>query len=319
MPVKEVTVFKDGHAFVLHEGALPTDAAGNVLMDYLPSPVLGTFWPYSSNADVKLVGVVAGPAPGARRADRAQPRRAPRRQRRRGGDHHRENHRREPGAGSLRGHDRRHSAAQLRRARDNRAAERGAANAGEGQRHPRPDRRRREGRARREHPGRHVQDAAQEQAVARRVPQPAHAEARLGEPQAVAHRAGRPVYVQKGLRWIPGYRVTLDGSGTAAIKLQIDAGERADGPDRRDRQPGDRRAELRLQGHDRIRSRCSRRWRSCRRTSSRAIAMHVERDRESGRGVARRSAPQRRPVRASAPTSPNRRRARTCSSSRSGT
>ena len=46
MPVKEVTVFKDGHAFVLHEGAMPTDAAGNVLMDYLPSPVLGTFWPY---------------------------------------------------------------------------------------------------------------------------------------------------------------------------------------------------------------------------------------------------------------------------------
>src|SRR5438128_6604567 len=60
MPVKEVTVFKDGHAFVLHEGTLPTDAVGNVLMDYLPSPVLGTFWPYSSNADVKLAGVVAG-------------------------------------------------------------------------------------------------------------------------------------------------------------------------------------------------------------------------------------------------------------------
>ena len=60
MPVKAVTVFKDGHAFVLHEGTLPTDAAGNVLMDYLPSPVLGTFWPYSANADVKLAGVVAG-------------------------------------------------------------------------------------------------------------------------------------------------------------------------------------------------------------------------------------------------------------------
>jgi hypothetical protein len=60
MPVKEVTVFKDGHAFVLHEGTLPTDAAGNVLMDYLPSPVLGTFWPYSANPGVKLAGVVAG-------------------------------------------------------------------------------------------------------------------------------------------------------------------------------------------------------------------------------------------------------------------
>ena len=59
MPVKEITVFKDGHAFLLHEGAMPTDAAGNVIMDYLPAPVLGTFWPYSSNKDVKLIGVTA--------------------------------------------------------------------------------------------------------------------------------------------------------------------------------------------------------------------------------------------------------------------
>jgi hypothetical protein len=43
MPVKEITVFKDGHAFVLHEGPLPTDGAGNVVLDYLPAPVLGTF------------------------------------------------------------------------------------------------------------------------------------------------------------------------------------------------------------------------------------------------------------------------------------
>ena len=60
MPVREITVFKDGHAFVLHEGALPTDPGGNVLMDYLPSPVLGTFWPYSSTPDAKLTAVVAG-------------------------------------------------------------------------------------------------------------------------------------------------------------------------------------------------------------------------------------------------------------------
>ena len=63
MPVKEVTVFKDGHAFVLHEGSMPTDGAGNVVMDYLPAPVLGTFWAYTANADdknVKLSAVVAG-------------------------------------------------------------------------------------------------------------------------------------------------------------------------------------------------------------------------------------------------------------------
>lgn len=60
MPVREVTVFKDGHAFVMHQGAMPTDAAGNVLMDYLPMPVLGTFWPYSAEKNAKLSAVTAG-------------------------------------------------------------------------------------------------------------------------------------------------------------------------------------------------------------------------------------------------------------------
>lgn len=60
MPVKEVTVFKDGHAFVVHEGRMPTDAAGNVPMDYLPTPVLGTFWPYSRERGARLSAVKAG-------------------------------------------------------------------------------------------------------------------------------------------------------------------------------------------------------------------------------------------------------------------
>jgi hypothetical protein len=60
MPVNEITVFKDGHAFVLHEGELPTDADGNVVLDYLPAPVLGTFWPYSLTPNVRLVSVAAG-------------------------------------------------------------------------------------------------------------------------------------------------------------------------------------------------------------------------------------------------------------------
>ena len=59
MPVKEVTVFKDGHAYVVHEGAMPTDAAGNVLLDLLPTPVLGTFWPYALEKNAKLDAVVA--------------------------------------------------------------------------------------------------------------------------------------------------------------------------------------------------------------------------------------------------------------------
>src|SRR4051794_7218043 len=59
LPVREVTVFKDGHAFVVHGGTLPTDASGNVVLDDLPQPVLGTFWPYSSSKDAKLTAVTA--------------------------------------------------------------------------------------------------------------------------------------------------------------------------------------------------------------------------------------------------------------------
>src|SRR5438876_9918757 len=59
MPVKEITIFKDGHAFVLHEGKMPTDASGNVLLDHLPTPVIGTFWPYSADKNAKLLGVTA--------------------------------------------------------------------------------------------------------------------------------------------------------------------------------------------------------------------------------------------------------------------
>ena len=60
MPVKEVTAFKDGHAYVVHQGKMPTDKAGNVVMDYLPAPVLGTFWPYSAGKGAKLSAVTAG-------------------------------------------------------------------------------------------------------------------------------------------------------------------------------------------------------------------------------------------------------------------
>ena len=60
MPVKEVAVFKDGHAFVRHESDMPTDASGDVILDTLPTPVLGTFWPYSADPAAKLKAVVAG-------------------------------------------------------------------------------------------------------------------------------------------------------------------------------------------------------------------------------------------------------------------
>lgn len=60
MPVKEITIFKDGHAFVMHEGTMPTSSGGAVVMDYLPTPVVGTFWPYSAEKKAKLTAVVAG-------------------------------------------------------------------------------------------------------------------------------------------------------------------------------------------------------------------------------------------------------------------
>jgi hypothetical protein len=59
LPVKEITVFKDGHTFVLHEGETPTDGDGNVTLDYLPRPIIGTFWAYSADARAKLAGVVS--------------------------------------------------------------------------------------------------------------------------------------------------------------------------------------------------------------------------------------------------------------------
>jgi len=59
IPVREVTVFKDGHAFVLHNGTLPVNQAGDVVIDYLPRPVIGTFWPFSSDNRARLTSVVA--------------------------------------------------------------------------------------------------------------------------------------------------------------------------------------------------------------------------------------------------------------------
>jgi hypothetical protein len=59
MPVTEVTIFKDGHALLLHSGKMPTDKDGNVTLDYLPSPVLGTFWSATTEKTAKLNSVTA--------------------------------------------------------------------------------------------------------------------------------------------------------------------------------------------------------------------------------------------------------------------
>ena len=59
MPVKEITVFKDGHAFVRHEGSMGVNADGRVVLDYLPRPVIGTFWTYSADEAAAVQSVTA--------------------------------------------------------------------------------------------------------------------------------------------------------------------------------------------------------------------------------------------------------------------
>jgi hypothetical protein len=60
LPITEVTVFKDGHALVIHEGHVTPDKDGRVLFTDLPSPLLGTFWPTSFDSGRRLVAVRAG-------------------------------------------------------------------------------------------------------------------------------------------------------------------------------------------------------------------------------------------------------------------
>ncbi len=59
LPVKEVTVFKDGHSFLVHRGSMPTRDDGSIVMDYLPAPVFGTFWPFCADKSARLDSVVA--------------------------------------------------------------------------------------------------------------------------------------------------------------------------------------------------------------------------------------------------------------------
>ncbi|MHC5145559.1 MAG: hypothetical protein ACYSOK_00460, partial [Planctomycetota bacterium] len=59
LPVKEITVFKDGHAFVLHEGVVQTNENGDVVLDELPKPIMGTFWAYSAVQKNKLQCVIS--------------------------------------------------------------------------------------------------------------------------------------------------------------------------------------------------------------------------------------------------------------------
>lgn len=60
LPVKEVTIFKDGHAVINQEGQVGVNPGGEVFLDNLPAPLLGTFFPYSPEGGDKLVAVTTG-------------------------------------------------------------------------------------------------------------------------------------------------------------------------------------------------------------------------------------------------------------------
>ena len=59
LPVTSVTVFKDGHALIVHEG-LADVVDGKVVLDNLPTPVLGTFWAWTAQDGVSIKAVVSG-------------------------------------------------------------------------------------------------------------------------------------------------------------------------------------------------------------------------------------------------------------------
>jgi len=192
LPIREITVFKDGHALVLHEGERPVDAAGNVVVDGLPQPVIGSFWPYSAEAKAPLTAVVAG-------------------------------HRRvrvERDAASLPDLLRANLGAQVTVAMRTRDLHTGTLLSLNG-------------------------NLVLLRSIDGLQPLPLEAietvtfrdrgETRLGEDQdrtaltlrldwggqapAPAARVGM-MYLQKGLRWIPGYRIDIDGKGRATVKLQ---------------------------------------------------------------------------------------------------
>jgi hypothetical protein len=60
LPVTELTAFKDGHAFVLRSGDLAPGADGRIRLDDLPKPILGTFWPAVGGSACTLRSVTAG-------------------------------------------------------------------------------------------------------------------------------------------------------------------------------------------------------------------------------------------------------------------
>lgn len=63
LPIREVTAFKDGHALVLRTGRVPVDERGDVVLTELPRPVMGAFWAQGHEPGARLAAVTASRAP----------------------------------------------------------------------------------------------------------------------------------------------------------------------------------------------------------------------------------------------------------------
>jgi len=207
LPVKEVSVFKDGHAFVVHEGKAPTETNGHVVMDFLPSPVLGTFWPYVAEPNAKLASVVAG-----------QQRRAIERtalsvreliEANVGADVFVNDGRGNPYSATIIGFPKR-VAEEIGPGQTNETSHLVLLKTGEGVRPVPIDR---------------IQDITFKQPPKTAA---SHEELRNSLTLKLDWNGRAPakeatvglVYLQKGLRWIPNYKVDLDGQGKATVRLQ---------------------------------------------------------------------------------------------------
>lgn len=59
LAITEVTAFKDGHALVVRAGSVALNEEGDAVLRDLPRPVLGTFWADEDEADATLASVVS--------------------------------------------------------------------------------------------------------------------------------------------------------------------------------------------------------------------------------------------------------------------
>ena len=60
LPAREITVFKDGHALVMARDRVNIGADGTVQLEHESSPVLGTFWPFVADPELRLRSTISG-------------------------------------------------------------------------------------------------------------------------------------------------------------------------------------------------------------------------------------------------------------------